>query len=58
MSIDTSELVDICREFIKKNNIHCAETIYQTDRVIEQSYFLIEEICEVVGYLECEADDE
>ncbi len=38
-------------EFIQKNNIGCAETIYQVDRINENSYDLIREICEIVGYL-------
>ena len=40
----------ICEKFIEDQHIHCAETIYQTDRVIENAYDFIENICEIVGY--------
>jgi len=46
------QLYAICKEFIDTNNIACAETIYQTDRVIENTYEFIERICEIVGYKE------
>jgi hypothetical protein len=34
------------------------ETIYQTDRVIENAYEFIEEICNVVGYVASEDEEE
>src|SRR5579872_5722230 len=44
------ELWDLCQKFIKDNTITCAETIGQTDHVIENAYDFIEEICQIVGY--------
>jgi hypothetical protein len=47
---DMIELHKICLDFIEKQKITCPETIYQSDRVIENAYEFIQEICEVVGY--------
>ena len=47
-------LWEVCQGFIKAQDIHCVETIYQTDWVIENAYEFIEDVCEVVGYMECE----
>jgi len=46
------QLFDLCAAFIREQRIRCAETIYQTDRVIENAYEFIEKICDLVGYLE------
>jgi len=46
------KLYELCKTFIEKQQIHCVETIYQTDRVIENAYGLIEDICDIVGYAE------
>lgn len=43
-------LVTLCRDFIKKHRIACAETIYQTDRVTEDATTFIEQVCDLVGY--------
>ena len=48
------ELIAHCKKFITDQGIDCAETIYQTDWVIENAYEFIQEICEIVGYKECE----
>lgn len=40
----------IIERFIDKNEIGCAETIYQSDRVIQNAYEFIEELCELAGY--------
>ena len=40
----------IIERFIDDNGIGCAETIYQSDRVIQNAYEFIEELCELVGY--------
>lgn len=45
-----------CVNFIEKQNIYCRETVYQTDRVIENSYEFVADICEIVGYVD--HDDE
>ena len=45
-----ADLKRACRGFIDHNRIGCPETIYQSDRVIENAYEFIEQICEIVGY--------
>jgi hypothetical protein len=51
-TLDTKKtrLLDLCEWFIKENEIHCAETIDQTDRVLNKAPILIENICTIVGY--------
>jgi hypothetical protein len=44
------KLVLLCNKFIKDNKITCAESVYQTDRVIENAYEFIKQICEIAGY--------
>lgn len=43
-------LLELCREFIEQQKIRAPETIYQADRVIENAYVFIEEVCDIVGY--------
>jgi len=50
--------VSVVADFIEKQNIHCVETIYQSDRVIENAYEFIEALVEIVGYQESDDDDE
>lgn len=50
-------LWSVCRLFVAKQRIRCSETIYQTDRVIENAYEFIEAICSIVGYLAPERED-
>lgn len=45
-----ARLTAIVREFVEKHHVSCPETIHQTDRVIENAYELIEDLCNVVGY--------
>lgn len=45
-----------CQKFIKEQKISCAETVYQTDRVIVNAYEFIEGICGIVGYVASEDD--
>lgn len=45
-----------CRSFIKGHEIRCAETVFQTDRVIVNACDFIEGICEIVGYHKDEDD--
>ena len=52
------QLFALCQQFITRMNIQCPETIYQTDRVIENAYEFIEEICNVVGYVASEDEEE
>ena len=49
-----NKLWNIVSEFVKTQEITCPETICQSDRVIENAYDLIEELCDVVGYHEYE----
>lgn len=55
-----SEKEDVLRglveAFVQEQRISCAETIYQSDRVIENAYEFIQRLCDVVGYLQ--EDDE
>lgn len=44
------ELLKVARAFVAEQSISCAEAIYQTDRVGENSYGFIESICDIVGY--------
>lgn len=46
------KVIQIIQEFIDDNNISCAEAIAQNDRVIENAYTFIYELCEIVGYKE------
>lgn len=46
-----AKLKAIVQNFVIAQNIYCAETIYQTDRVIENAYEFIEDLVEIVGYL-------
>lgn len=45
---------EIVENFIKDNEIRCAESIYQKDMVIENAYEFIENLCDIVGYYEDE----
>lgn len=43
-------LFAVAQRFIEQQNIFCAETIYQSDRVIVHAYEFIEQVCDIVGY--------
>jgi hypothetical protein len=43
-------LFTLCQKFIKDNRISCEEAVYQTDKVIENAYGFIEQVCNLVGY--------
>lgn len=51
-TLTKDRLLAHCRAFIEAQNITCAETVHQTDRVIENAYEFIEGICDIVGYKE------
>lgn len=53
----SKKLEKLVRKFMQEQNITCAETIYQTDRVIEQAYDFIADLCEEVGYPADDAND-
>lgn len=55
---DLAKIKAIIQNFIEEQEISCAETIYQTDRVIVNAYEFIESLVEIVGYKEYEDDDE
>lgn len=44
----------IVENFIKQNKIYCPESIYQSDRVIQNAYEFIEQLCDIVGYYDDE----
>lgn len=47
---EMAALWNLCADFIEQNNIHCAESVYQSDHVIENACEFIELICKEVGY--------
>lgn len=55
MKVD-SELFDLCKEFIRENQIGCEEDIYQSDSVQENVLELMEQICDLIGYYEAEEE--
>ena len=44
------KLWDICNGYVQEQKISCAESVYQSDRVILNAYEFIENVCDVVGY--------
>lgn len=44
-------LAKVCLDFVNKHRITCPESIYQVDSIIVDSTTLVEEICNVVGYV-------
>ena len=55
--IDVDALTKLCVKFFEDNSISCAESIAQSDRVIENAYDLLEDIGELIGYVEYEEDE-
>lgn len=45
-----TQIREIVEQFRDDQKISCPETIYQSDRVIENAYELIEKLIDVVGY--------
>lgn len=41
-----------CAAFIEKHEISCAESVYQSDNILIHSSELVEDVCEIVGYVE------
>ena len=52
------KLYQLVSNFIEEQSIRCPEDVYQSDRVIENAYVFIEQLCDVVGYKELEEEDE
>jgi hypothetical protein len=48
----------LCEQFVADQTIFCAETVYQSDRVIENAYAFIADVCEIVGYAPLDDDDD
>lgn len=46
------DLLKLCEAFIAEQQISCADCIYQSDRVIENAYKFIADVCDIVGYHE------
>jgi len=51
---DMAALWKLCAKFVEDNNITCAETVYQSDRVIRNAYMFMHEVCEMVGFVDHE----
>lgn len=58
MSINTEELLTVCKDFIIKHEIHSADKIYQSDKIIEDATWFVEQICDVVGYVNLDGDED
>ena len=43
------DVYDVCRQFIIDNHISSMETVYQSDRVIENAYDFIAELLRLIG---------
>jgi hypothetical protein len=52
------KLYQIVADFIDEQNIWGDECVYQCDRVIENAYVFIAQLCDVVGYKELEEEDD
>jgi hypothetical protein len=50
------KLLELCEAFVGAQEITCPESVYQSDRVIENAYELIEDICNIVGYWDYETE--
>ncbi len=46
------QLVELCKKFIEKNQIICAESIYQSDQILIAAPELVYDVCELLGYYE------
>lgn len=53
---DADKVFKIVKAFVEKHGISCPEAIGQNDRVIEDAYNFIEDLCNVVGYIEYDED--
>lgn len=56
--IDKDRLWWMCRRFVDEQKITCKESVYQCDNVILNAPEFIGRVCDIVGYHECEDDDE
>lgn len=51
-----NKLYKLCIKFINDNEILAPECIYQNDHVIEKAYSFIENICDLIGYVDIDDD--
>lgn len=54
---EMAALWNACLNFIKKHEIGCSESIYQSDRVMIAAPELVEEVCNIVGYIPYEDEE-
>lgn len=47
---DARKLVELCEDFIRKNQISCGKAIHQCEWVSNNSLDFIQDICKIVGY--------
>jgi hypothetical protein len=52
------KLVELCTKFVTEQEITCSESVYQSDRVIENAYELIDRICKIVGFYKDPEDED
>lgn len=45
-----AKLMEICKGFIEEHKIQCPEKIYASDKITEESPYLIQQICDTIGY--------
>jgi len=55
MKID-SELFDLCKDFIRENEITSSDSLYDRDSLQLQALELLEQICDLIGYHEEEEE--
>jgi len=52
------KVLQIVESFVKDQQIHCPEVIYQSDRVIMNAYEFIDELVSIAGFLPDDKEDE
>lgn len=52
------KLYDIVEDFIDEQHIWGDECVYQSDRVIENAYAFIAQLCDIVGYKQLDDEDD
>jgi hypothetical protein len=53
---ELTKLHIIIDNFIEEHEVSSPESIYQQDRVIENAYYLMEQLFDIVGYYEYPED--
>lgn len=57
MKID-AEIFDLCKDFIKDNEITCVEDIYRSATIEANALELLEQICELIGYHDYDEEED